>query len=229
MTPIKEIKVLDHGILALVSFSGNDFTPATAARTSYRDDSDKFSDEQNLRLIRYLITHRHTTPLEFCEATFYMVMPIFVARQWVRHRTASINEESLRYVEARNEFYIPDDSRLQQQSKDNKQGSSPEVVANQPCVRRIIEKSSRNSYKDYEDLLACGLAKELARMVLPLNTYTAWYWKCDLHNIFHLLSLRLDPHAQWEIQQYAQAMLECLRIAFPNIVRIWDDLRNGGI
>lgn len=201
MQPISEIKVLDHGVVALMDVYGDNHRPAIAARTSYRKDASDYTDEQNERLISYLVKHRHTTPLEFCGATFFMVMPIFVARQLVRHRTASINEESLRYVDARNQFYLPELDRMQKQSKTNKQGSAPELVDDPAYCQEIIERAALQAYSEYDTLLMLGLAKELARIVLPLNTYTAWYWSCDLHNILHLLSLRLDPHAQWECRQ----------------------------
>lgn len=225
MQPIDERKVLDHGVVALMDTYGDNHRPAVAARTSYRADADEYGDYENERLIRYLVNHRHTTPLEFCGATFFMVMPIFVARQLVRHRTASINEESLRYVEAREEFYLPAPERFQKQSQTNKQGSAPEVIDGALAARALMDESARASYGAYCALLETGLAKELCRLVLPLSTYTGWYWSNDLHNILHLLSLRLDPHAQYECRVYAEAMLDLLRPVFPAVISAWEEYR----
>lgn len=226
MRPIAEISVLDHGIVALMDVQGDNNRPAVAARTSYRTDASDYTDEQNAKLIRYLIRNKHNTPLQFCGATFYMVMPIFVARQLVRHRTASINEESLRYVEARKQFYLADPARMQKQSTNNKQGSSDEVVEN---AKELLAREAALQvacWEEYQYRLQSGLAKELARAVLPLSTYTAWYWINDLHNIFHLLGLRLDSHAQYEIRVYAQAMLDLLQPHFPAAIAAWEEMRS---
>jgi thymidylate synthase (FAD) len=227
-----EILGVGGGKVALMSTYGDDRTPARTARTSFRNQgatSKKtglpYSEGEDAALTKYLVDHRHTTPIEFCEATFYMEMPIFVARQLVRHRTASINEESLRYVDARDEFYVPEIFRLQKQSTSNKQGSSPELVKNPELVKAMIEEANRTAYNYYNQLLDTGLAKELARGVLPLNTFTAWYWKCDMHNIQHMLGLRLDPHAQWEIRQYAGAIYSLLKLRFPVLMQAWEDKR----
>lgn len=221
-----EILCLNHGYVALDEVMGDERTAARCARTSFRNVAERTVDE-DARLTAYLIRNHHTTPLEFCQARFYMKMPIFVARQLVRHRTASINEMSLRYVKAANEFYVPDAERCQRQSASNKQGSSVEVVDDVVEVRRLITWSGNQAYSVYEALLREGLAKELARTVLPLGTYTEWYWQCDLHNIFHMLGLRLDPHAQWEIQVYARAMLELLRPAFGSIIAAWEQRQSA--
>ena len=201
---------------------GDNHRPAVAARTSYRREAAEYTDEQNEKLIAYLVKNRHTTPLEFCGATFFMVMPIFVARQLVRHRTASINEESLRYVDARNEFYVPTVEECLKQSQTNKQGAGDEPVDDPEAVRKAIAAANNRAYRSYLDLLEMGLTKELARGVLPLNTYTGWYWCCDLHNILHLLTLRTHEHAQRQTRAYALAMLELLRPVFPAVIAAWE-------
>lgn len=231
-TPILERRPIigNVGVVALMRVDGKDETPALVARTSYRNQSAinpktgaNYTNTENAGLTRYLLEHGHSTPIEFCGAVFYMEMPIFVARQLVRHRTASINEESLRYVEARNEFYIPDTHRFTTQSTSNKQGSSDLLIDNPEETRNLLKASMVNSFKAYTTALKEGVNKETARIVLPLATMTAWYWKCDLHNILHLLSLRMDKHAQWETRQYAKAMYELLKPAFPTIMEKWSE------
>lgn len=217
---LTEIKVLNHGYVALVDTMGDDRTPARAARTSYRNKSERTAEE-DAKLTSYLLRNRHTTPLEFCQVRFYMKMPIFVARQLVRHRTASINEISYRYVRAVEEFYIPERSRMQKQSESNKQGSSIEIIDNPEAAAIIFEESGKAAFEAYEQLLECGLSKELARSVLPVGTYTEWYWQNDLHNTLHFLKLRLDSHAQYEIRVYAEAMLELLKPIYPTIIEEW--------
>lgn len=217
-----ERPVLDHGYVALTAVMGDDQTPARTARTSFRNAGAERSPEDDARLTRYLVKHRHNTPLEFCQVRFYMKMPIFVARQLVRHRTASINEISLRYVKATEEFYVPDADRCQRQSETNKQGSASDVVDDPELVRGIIRNAGYTAFREYERLLAAGLAKELARTVLPLGTYTEWYWQTDLHNFLHMLGLRLDGHAQFEIRVYAEAMRDLAREAFPGILAAWE-------
>lgn len=221
---MNEIRVLNHGFIALVATMGDDRTPARCARTSYRNAMAERSEEEDARLTKYLVSHRHTTPLEFCQALFYMKLPIFVARQWIRYRTASVNELSYRYVRALREFYLPDHERLNRQSTTNKQGSSSDIVGNPGRVRELIEDSCNASFDAYEKLLGEGLAAELSRTVLPLGTYTEWYWQCDLHNILGLLRQRLDLHAQYEIRVYAQAMLDLLRPIYPTIIEAWESL-----
>jgi thymidylate synthase (FAD) len=226
MTPFQqgqhpEISCLDHGFVALVDVMGGDRTPAQTARTSYRNQKERTAEE-DAKLTDYLVRHRHTTPLEFCQVRFYMKMPIFVARQKVRHRTASINEISYRYVTAAREFYVPALDRMQRKSESNKQGSSHEIVEHPSRCAHIIEEASNAAFDTYETLLAHGLAPELARIVLPVNTYTEWYWQNDLHNTLHLLRLRLDAHAQYEIRVYAQAMLDLIRPVFPTIIAAWE-------
>lgn len=215
---VPEIKCLNHGYVALVDVMGHDRTPAQCARTSYRNAGAARTEEQDTKLTNYLVRNKHTTPLEFCQVRFYMKMPIFVARQLVRHRTASINEVSYRYVTAAREFYVPELARMQRKSESNKQGCSSEDCDDaEKCTWRISD-SGNAAFDVYEYLLENNLAPELARTVLPLGTYTEWYWQADLHNTLHMLRLRLDPHAQYEIRVYAQAMLDLLKPVFPTII-----------
>ena len=217
------IAVLNYGYVVLVDTMGDDRTAAQCARTSFHNANAPRSVEDDAKLTRYLVTHRHTTPLEFCQLRVYMKLPIFVARQLIRHRTASVNEMSLRYVTAVNEFYVPNVERCQRQSTTNKQGSAAETVDDPATVRAIIQASGDAAYAQYERLLELGLSKELARTVLPLGTYTEWYWQTDLHNFLHMCKLRLDPHAQYEIRVYAQAMLDLARGDFPTAIAAWED------
>ena len=214
----EQIKCLDHGYVALVDVMGDDRTPARCARTSFRNADAERTEEQDAKLTNYLVRNRHTTPLEFCQVRFYMKMPIFVARQLVRHRTASINEVSYRYVTAAREFYVPELARMQRKSESNKQGSSSNVVDEPELCSILIASAGESAFDVYEALLNRGLAPELARTVLPCGTYTEWYWQNDLHNTLHMLKLRLDQHAQYEIRVYAQAMLDLIRPIFPTII-----------
>ncbi len=217
----QEIKVLNHGYVALTDVMGDDQTPARTARTSFRNKAER-TPEQDAKLTDYLIRHNHNTPIEFCVLRYYMKMPIFVARQLVRHRTASINEVSYRYVTAAREFYVPELDRMQKKAESNKQGSSIELVDNPAACKALIEIACESAFDDYERLLSAGLAPELARTVLPCGTYTEWYWQANLHNVFHLLGLRLDPHAQYEVRVYAEAMLALARPHFPSLVDSWE-------
>ncbi|MGH7176512.1 MAG: FAD-dependent thymidylate synthase [Tepidisphaeraceae bacterium] len=216
-----EIKCLDHGFVALIDFMGDDRTPAQTARTSFRNKVERTAEE-DARLTDYLVRNKHTTPLEFCQVLFYMKMPISVARQLVRHRTASINEVSYRYVQAAREFYVPIDDRMQKKAESNKQGSSHEIVDDPlGCIRLMVD-AGHHAFDTYELLLSKGLAPEIARNVLPLGTYTEWYWQCDLRNTLHLLGLRRDAHAQYETRVYADAMLALLRPIYPTIIASWE-------
>ena len=216
----QEIKVLNHGYVALVDTMGDDRTPAQTARTSYRNRKERTAEE-DAKLTDYLVRHKHTTPLEFCQLLFYMKLPIFVARQLVRHRTQSINEVSLRYVTAVREFYVPEDDRLNKKSDTNKQGSSAEIVERPELCSELIRTAGDCAFETYENLLAEGLAPELARIVLPLSTYTEWYCQWDLHNFLHMIGLRTDPHAQYETRLYAEAMLKLAEQVYPNIIAAW--------
>jgi len=212
--PENSIKCLDKGFVRLVDSMGGDDAIVQAARVSYGKGTSKVSQDRGL--IRYLMRHRHTTPFEMVEFKFHCKMPIFVARQWVRHRTANINEYSLRYSEARDEFYYPDPENIQFQSVLNKQGRT-EVVSQELTqkVNQYFKEISKRSFDIYSELNEAGVARELARAVLPVNLYTEWYWKNDLHNLLHFISLRSDSHAQYEIRVYSDAMAESVKKAAP--------------
>jgi len=211
----KEFKVLDHGFVRLVDYMGSDAAIVQAARVSYGEGTKKVSEDR--ALIRYLMRRRHTSPFEMVEFKFHVKLPIFVARQWIRHRTANVNEYSGRYSVMKEEFYIPEAKDIRFQSTVNKQSRSEEEVPDE-LKRRFIDFLKRThaaSYEEYERLIDQGLARELARIGLPLSLYTEWYWKIDLHNLFHFLRLRLDPHAQLEIRQYAHVMADMVKVVCP--------------
>src|SRR5579859_5819563 len=221
-----KIPLLDHGFIYLVDYMGNDQSVEKAARVSYQEGTRKSSETEGL--VRYLRRNHHTSPFEMGEMVFHAKMPIMVARQWVRHRTASLNEESARYSILSNEVYIPEPSVIAVQSKNNKQGRGEAVSEEFATQFRLdLETLSRDEYAFYEKYLNDDgkgrpinenepmVARELARLPLGVDFYTQWYWKCDLHNIFHFLGLRMDAHAQWEIRQYADAMAKIVSDAFP--------------
>lgn len=206
--------VLDHGFIRVVDYMGTDKSIVQAARVSY--GSGTKSVREDAKLIHYLMRNNHNTPFEMCEIKFHIKMPIFVARQWVRHRTANINEYSARYSTLDNEFYIPEMDVLCFQSKSNKQGREGELdKATAAEFIRLMEIHCQQSYDFYTELLNANVARELARMVLPLNIYTQWYWKIDLHNLLHFLKLRTDPHAQYEIRIYANIIMNILEEWVP--------------
>lgn len=220
--PYGAIPCLDKGFIRLVDSMGGDDAIVQAARVSYGKGTRKVSQDRGL--IRYLMRHRHTTPFEMVEFKFHAKMPIFVARQWVRHRTANINEYSLRYSEARDEFYIPEPEHILFQSKLNRQGRAGEVPHD--LKKKVIDyfkETSEKSYAIYSELNEVGIARELARAVLPVNLYTEWYWKNDLHNIIHFLSLRLDEHSQYEIRVYAEAMASIIKGIAPVAYEAFED------
>lgn len=221
--PTHEIACLDHGYVALVATMGDDRTSARTARTSYRNKTER-TPEDDAKLTGYLVRNKHTTPLEFCQVRYYVKLPIFVARQFIRHRTASVNEVSYRYVTAAREFYVPALDRMNGKSTTNKQGSSSELVDDPQHCATLIEYAGNQAFNAYDSLLKEGLAPELARTVLPCGTYTEWYWQQDLHNLLHLLKLRLDPHAQHEIRVYAQAMLDLIEPVYPTAIAAWKGL-----
>jgi thymidylate synthase (FAD) len=205
---------------------GDDAAIVQAARISYGKGTKKINQDQGL--INYLMRHRHTTPFEMCEIKFHAKMPIFVARDWIRHRTANVNEYSGRYSILGKEFYIPEASQVGIQSKTNRQGRGEPLKAHErQRILEILTNDAKQVYEHYEEMLnidgegnirdpnRSGLARELARMNLTLNYYTEWYWKIDLHNLLHFLSLRADSHAQFEIQVYAHKMLEILKLWVP--------------
>jgi len=216
MTQIPDgaIKCLDKGFVRLVDSMGGDDAIVQAARVSYGKGTSKVSQDRGL--IRYLMRHRHTTPFEMVEFKFHCKMPIFVARQWVRHRTANINEYSLRYSQARDEFYYPDPEHIQFQSVLNKQGRKGEVpVELKQKVQDYFREISERSFAIYSELNEAGVARELARSVLPVNLYTEWYWKNDLHNLLHFIGLRSDSHAQYEIRVFSDAMDQSVKAVAP--------------
>jgi thymidylate synthase (FAD) len=215
--------VLDHGFVSLVDYMGTDECIERAARVSYGYGTRKQSLTRGL--LRYLRRHKHTTPSEMVELKFHCCMPIFVARQWIRHRTANVNEYSGRYSLIPMLFYTPDDAQLQTQSRKNNQGRSGQAVAasvHDEAVRRWQE-IRRASTEAYEWLTGAEVARELARIDLPLSTYTQWYWKIDLHNLLHFLTLRVDTHAQWEIQAFGQVMAGMLQRVAPLSYEAWID------
>jgi thymidylate synthase (FAD) len=226
-----DIKVHEHGFVALVDAmprlvpegKTGDFAIVQAARVSYGEGTKLVNEDRGL--VRYLMRHRHTTPLEMVEFKFHMAMPIFVARQWIRHRTANVNEYSARYSIVRDRFYKPSIENIRAQSKTNRQGGDEPVdVGTAESFLRLLDEAEA-LYTKYIHLTEEGVARELARAALPVNVYTEWYWKCDLHNIFHFLSLRMDPHAQQEIQDYAKAMYRLIQPIVPVACEAFEDYR----
>jgi len=226
-----EIKVHEHGLVALVDVMPRlapvgktaDFAIVQAARVSYGEGTRQVHEDRGL--IRYLARHRHTTPFEMVEFKFHHVMPIFVARQWIRHRTANVNEYSARYSVVPDRFYRPSLEAVRKQSLRNRQGGDKAVDGLTAQEFDEYLAAVQAHYGKYEEFLTKGVARELARIGLPLNVYTEWYWKCDLHNIFHFLSLRMDPHAQQEIQDYAQAMFALIQPIVPVAAEAFVDYR----
>lgn len=211
----KEFPVLDHGFVRLLDYMGSDESIVQAARVSYGKGTKKVSEDRGL--IRYLMRHKHTTPFEMVEFKFHVKLPIFVARQWIRHRTANVNEYSGRYSVMKEEFYLPAREDISFQSETNKQGRQTEAVpeAVKDQFQNHQESTQRELYDQYLQFIDQGVARELARINLPLSMYTEWYWKIDLHNLFHFLRLRIDPHAQKEIRVYAEVMAEMVRTVCP--------------
>ncbi|MAJ18649.1 MAG: thymidylate synthase (FAD) [Euryarchaeota archaeon] len=226
--PEDAIRCLDKGFVRLVDAMGGDDAIVQAARVSYGKGTAKVSQDRGL--IRYLMRHRHTTPFEMVEFKFHCKMPIFVARQWVRHRTANINEYSLRYSEARDEFYCPDPEHIQFQSSLNKQGRLGEVSESlKTKVRDYFQEISNRSFEIYSELNDAGVARELARAILPVNLYTEWYWKNDLHNLLHFVGLRSDSHAQYEIRVFSDAMAESVKKVAPFAWEAYQDYVVSGL
>jgi thymidylate synthase (FAD) len=216
-----EVNVHDHGLVALLDVMPRfapvgktaDFAIVQAARVSYGHGTKQVNEDRGL--IRYLARHRHTTPFEMVEFKFHHVMPIFVARQWIRHRTANVNEYSARYSVVKDRFYRPSLESLRQQSATNRQGGTEQVDAMTADEFNRYLDAVEAHYADYQRMLDKGVARELARIGLPLSVYTEWYWKIDLHNLLHFLSLRMDPHAQQEIRDYANAMFALIQPIVP--------------
>lgn len=219
--------VLDHGHIRLIDYMGDEAAVVQAARVSYGLGTD--TPEKDVALLRYLMRHRHTTPFEMAEVKLHLKMPIFVARQWVRHRTASINEISGRYTELPREFYVPRKAQIAMQATDNKQGRAEGLSEeNTDFVQAHMRGTAEAAFLVYEGFIeAFDLAKELARINLPLSTYTEFYWKIDLHNLLHFLSLRADPHAQYEIRAYADSILQLIHGWMPNVYAAFVDYRLG--
>lgn len=236
----KPFHVLDHGFVRLIDYMGDDSAITQAARVSYGKGTKTVNTDKGL--IRYLLRHRHTTPFEMVEAKFHIKMPIFVARQWIRHRTANVNEYSARYSILDKEYYIPSIDSLAAQSQQNHQGRGDVLSADEAAeVLEILKADAEQTYHHYQLMMnedetgnviddnKQGLARELARMNLTLNTYTQWYWKIDLHNLLHFLALRADSHAQYEIRVYAEAMLEMIKAWLPITYEAFQDYRVGGL
>jgi thymidylate synthase (FAD) len=204
----RELPVLDHGFVRLVDYLGSDERIVQAARVSYGDGTKSYRADRGL--IRYLLRNEHTSPFEQVNFTFHLKMPVFVARQWIRHRTARVNEISGRYSVLKEEFYLPESEVIAVQSADNKQGraDAPVDVATASRVRDALAAGQKAAYRTYQELLDAGIAREIARIALPLSLYTEFYWQMDLHNLFRFLTLRLDEHAQYEIRVYARVLLD---------------------
>ncbi len=219
----QEIKVLDRGFVRLVDVMGSDDSIVEAARVSYGRGTKKRREDRGL--IRYLMRHQHTTPFEMVEFKFHVKLPIFIARQWIRHRTANVNEYSGRYSVMEDEFYVPKPGDVKPQSTTNRQGREEGEI--DPAVREsflaFLKSSNRHLYDEYLKAIDAGVARELARINLPLSLYTQWYWKIDLHNLFHFLKLRLDDHAQSEIREYAKAMAQFVKQAVPVAWEAFED------
>ena len=235
----RPIEVLDHGFIRVIDYMGDDSSIVQSARVSYGKGTKKISNDKGL--IKYLMRHRHSTPFEMCEIKFHIKLPIFIARQWIRHRTANVNEYSARYSILDKEFYIPSAENLAAQSAINNQGRGDALTDDEASnVIQILKKDAEQTYSNYETLLnessegniidesKSGIARELARMSLTLNTYTQWYWKIDLNNLLHFLALRADDHAQYEIRVYADAMLDIVKKWVPLTYEAFEDYRIGG-
>lgn len=231
----KEFKVLDSGFVRVIDYMGDDNAIVQSARVSYGTGTKSVQDDRNL--IRYLMRHRHSTPFEMCEIKFHVKLPIFIARQWIRHRTANVNEYSARYSILDQDFYLPDPENIAAQSAINNQGRgttlSPEEAHQ---VLEILRSDAQRCYRHYVKLLnepdhpehdpnRSGIARELARMNLTLNTYTQWYWKIDLHNLLHFLALRADSHAQQEIREYANVMINMVKEWVPHTYEAFLDYK----
>ena len=235
----KPIEVLDHGFIRVIDYMGDDSSIVQSARVSYGKGTKKISNDKGL--IKYLMRHRHSTPFEMCEIKFHIKLPIFIARQWIRHRTANVNEYSARYSILDKEFYIPSAENLAAQSAINNQGRGDALTDDEASnVIQILKNDAEQTDTNYETLLnessegniidesKSGIARELARMNLTLNTYTQWYWKIDLNNLLHFLALRADDHAQYEIRVYADAMLDIVKKWVPLTYEAFEDYRIGG-
>jgi thymidylate synthase (FAD) len=221
----QRIDVLDHGFVRLIDVMGTDDSVCQAARVSYGEGTKTVNTDRNL--IRYLMRHEHTTPFEMCEVKFHIKLPIFVMRQLIRHRTASVNEYSGRYSVMSNEFYTP--KTFEKQSKTNAQGRSESLDNIKGKLQFGFNRIHGEAYKQYEEFLDEDLARESARGLLPVSNYTEAYWKCNMKNFLHMIKLRADSHAQWEIQEYANAMYDLVKPKFPIICEAFEDYQQYGI
>jgi thymidylate synthase (FAD) len=232
----RPLPVLDRGFVRVIDYMGDDGAIVQAARVSYGRGTKKVSDDRGL--INYLMRMRHTSPFEMCELKLHVKLPIFVARQWIRHRTANVNEYSARYSVLDDEFYVPAPEQVASQAGSNRQGRDRVLEGEQAAaVQETVRRNAERAYADYLAMLnqdeagkpidpeRAGLARELARIVLPLNTYTEWYWKTDLHNLLHFIALRADPHAQYEIRAYALVLLDVVRRWAPLACAAFEDYR----
>jgi thymidylate synthase (FAD) len=239
-TLFEAIPVLDHGFVRVIDYMGDDAAIVQAARVSYGRGTRRVSEDAGL--IRYLMRHRHSTPFEMCEIKYHVKLPIFVARQWIRHRTANVNEYSARYSILDREFYLPEPEHLAAQSSVNRQGRGDVLAGEEAAhVLDLLREDATRCYDHYAEMLnedasgaavdpsRQGLARELARMNLTLNAYTQWYWKIDLYNLCHFLSLRADVHAQYEIRAYAEAMLGTVAAWVPVAHQAFLDYRLGAV
>lgn len=211
----KSMPVLDHGFIRVIDYMGDDSAIAQAARVSYGEGTKRISSDEGL--LRYLMSHQHTSPFEMCEIKMHIKMPIFVARQWIRHRMASVNEYSARYSLVKNDFYLPEKSNIKLQSVSNNQGRDDSAKVSEELLdrcRQILHDDAKLCHEHYQSMIDHNIARELARMNLTLNCYTEWYWKIDLHNLLNFLNLRVRSNAQWEIREYALIILN-------NIVKKW--------
>ncbi|MCA0927506.1 FAD-dependent thymidylate synthase [Ruegeria profundi] len=225
-------QVLDHGFVRVIDYMGDDAAICQAARVSYGKGTKSVQNDEGL--IRYLMRHWHSTPFEMCEVKLHVKLPVFVARQWIRHRTANVNEYSARYSILDREFYIPAPDHVAAQSEVNNQGRGSALEGQEAArVLDILKADSARCYDNYEAMISQdgqqGLARELARMNLPANIYTQWYWKVDLHNLFHFLRLRADPHAQYEIRVYAETMCKIVADWVPFAYKAFEDYRLGAV
>ena len=234
------MQVLDRGFVRVIDYMGNDSAIVQAARVSYGKGTKKVSEDAGL--IKYLMRHSHSTPFEMCEIKLHVKLPIFIARQWVRHRTANINEYSARYSILDNEFYIPDKNHLGAQASSNRQGRDAVLSGKEATdVLEILKNDAAQVYQNYEKMMNIdkkgntlnsenvGLARELARMNLSLNYYTQWYWKIDLHNLLHFLRLRADTHAQLEIREYADVILKVVEKWVPETYNAFIEYQMNGV
>ena len=233
------LPVLDHGFVRVLDYMGDDGAVVQAARVSYGKGTRKVREDQGL--INYLMRHRHSTPFEMCEIKYHVKLPIFVARQWIRHRTANVNEYSARYSILDREFYVPKPEHLAAQANRNRQGRGDVLTGEDNArVLDLLRQDAQQAYAHYQEMLnlddngevlddgRTGLARELARMNLSLNYYSQWYWKIDLHNLLHFLSLRADDHAQFEIREYADVMMETVKQWVPQTFAAFQDYRMAG-